>query len=130
MVEPQSDGSVQFRVFVSEADRVEVRGSFTSWDSDPLALEREPDADGWWVGSLTLPPGLHEFQYVIDGEDRLADYAANGVRQDAFGAWVSQLVVEHAGPGVIGRIQPDVPAAKPKKPADPLGDLPRHPLAA
>lgn len=130
MVEPTGDGGVRFRVFVSDAERVEVRGSFTSWDTDPVSLDREPDTDGWWVGSLTLPPGLHEFQYVIDGEGRLADYAANGVRQDAFGEWVSQLVIEHAGPDVIARIEPDAPAPQGTKPGDPLGALPRHPLAA
>lgn len=45
------------------ASRVEVQGSFTAWEAQPLARLR----DGEWGLAFPLPPGLHRFVVRVDG---------------------------------------------------------------
>ena len=85
------DGLVTFRLYRPAANRVDVQGSFNGWQS--LPLERIAGEPGWWTGSIKVEPGEHEFQYVIDNHEWIADYAASGVRRNAFGLWVSLLYV-------------------------------------
>jgi len=83
---------VEFRCFRPGAQRVEVIGSFTGWQSRPLELRNA--GNGWWIGGLILPPGDYEFQYRIDGTEVIADYAAGGVLFDRHAGWKSLLFVE------------------------------------
>jgi hypothetical protein len=92
MVDATSSSTRLFRLHRPDASRVEISGTFTGWDETPIALD--PSGDGWWTIELELPVGDHEFQYLIDRSTRLADYAANGVRLNSFGQWVSLLTVE------------------------------------
>jgi len=85
--------------------RVEISGSFTDWDAGRLEMINA--GDGWWELELDLPAGDYEFQYVIDHHTRLADFAANGVRLNGFGQWVSTLMIaptREVPVVVIGRI--------------------------
>jgi 1,4-alpha-glucan branching enzyme len=87
-------GELEFKVFAPHAATVEVLGSFTGWFARPVALVRSPE--GWWIGRVGVKPGDHDFQYRIDGEALMADYAAHGVRLNPFGQWVSRLAVPAA----------------------------------
>jgi len=49
------------------------------------------DSAGWWTAEIDLGPGDHEFQYLVDNDHWLADYAAGGLRLNRYGTWVSQL---------------------------------------
>jgi len=91
MVETLSDGKTVLWIFAPDASWIEVVGSFTGWGRSPLKMERL--GDGWFRAEVDLGPGEHEFHYRIDGRDTLADYAADGVRMNLFGSWVSHVRV-------------------------------------
>jgi hypothetical protein len=59
---------------VSNATDVSVAGSFSSWDPIPLS---DDDGNGLWGVSVVLPPGRHEYAFIINGRwwghDPLAD---------------------------------------------------------
>lgn len=84
-----------FRVFLPEATRVELVGTFTAWRAGAVPMVREDT--GWWSVSLDLEDGEHDFSYLVDASTWLADYAASGVKRNGFGGWVSQLQVGHDG---------------------------------
>lgn len=91
MVTQTSAHAVRFRVYMPEASRVDVVGTFTDWRERAVAMTR--DGEGWWSAELTLDTGDHEFQYLVDGLHWLADYAAGGLRMNRYGTWVSLLHV-------------------------------------
>lgn len=91
MVKALRNGSMQFRVYLPHAQRVELVGTFTGWRDHARALRREPP--GWWAIELEVSPGQHEFCYLVDGSIWLADYGASGVRMSRDGHWLSTLAV-------------------------------------
>lgn len=91
MITLQPDGTVEFRVFATDADRVQILGSFSGWEAGAIDMTRQ--GGGWFTARLRIEPGDHEFQYLIDGRQWLADYGAWGVRYNDYGLWVSQLSV-------------------------------------
>lgn len=91
MVTRLQSGELEFKIFVPAATTVEVLGSFTGWHDRPVPLQC--DGSGWWVGRAAVPPGDHHFQYRIDGEAWMADFAAHGVHMNRDGRWISRLAV-------------------------------------
>jgi 1,4-alpha-glucan branching enzyme len=91
MVTITERGTAVFRLFDSAAQRVEVRGSFTQWHANPIAMHAV--GEGWWEVEATIAPGDHEFQYLVDGVRWTTDYAASGVRLTRLGTWASLLHV-------------------------------------
>ncbi len=86
-----NEGTVDFKVFLPHAAKVDVMGDFTDWGRSRLKMTRE--YPGWWKASTKVPKGAHSFCYVIDDAIHLADYAAHGVKMDGSGKWVSELSV-------------------------------------
>lgn len=82
-----------FRVFFPHAAGVSLVGTFTQWSRRPVAMTRQ--FPGWWVATVPVPAGSHAFAYNVDGV-QVADFAAEGVEQDAAGKWVSRLTVAGA----------------------------------
>jgi len=72
-----------------EARQVLVAGSFNDWKPEltPLA----PAGDGRWVGDLTVPPGRHEYLFVVDGQ-WVTDPNAKETVANPFGGKNSVLV--------------------------------------
>ena len=64
---------VRFRLEVPEARSVRLAGSFTNWEA---RFELHEDAPGIWTGILPVPPGIHEYAFLVDGARWLADPAA------------------------------------------------------
>lgn len=105
MITIEPDGAVRFRVYLPDAGRVEVVGDFTGWQARPVSLVRE--TDGWWQRVVAVPPGDHSFQYLVNGEIWLPDFAAHGVEASGFGSWNSLLRLEGAPVGLCeGKPEP------------------------
>jgi len=58
--------SVEFSCHAPEAQAVFVAGSFNGWSTDALPLAGQ--ADGRWHALVPLPPGRHEYKFVVDGK--------------------------------------------------------------
>lgn len=56
---------VDMNSYSANFDKVYVSGSFNNWsgDANPLA---DPDLDGIWEGSITVPNGLYEYKITLD----------------------------------------------------------------
>ncbi len=70
---------IRFEFCHSTAKRVCVAGSFNGWSSSttPLAATGK----GRWLRDLWLPPGAHEYLFVVDGawvfDPKATDYVPN-----------------------------------------------------
>lgn len=74
-----SDDSVVFVLFAPDKKHIYLIGDFNNWLPDsPYQLSRE--GDRFWIGVGNLVPGKeYAFQYIIDGELRIADPYAEKV---------------------------------------------------
>lgn len=57
---------VDFRIHAPDAEQVCLAGSFNDWDPTARTLRKGKDAT--WKTWTTLPPGEHEYRFVVDGE--------------------------------------------------------------
>ena len=73
-----------------QAKTVYVAGSFNQWKPDQTPLI--PKGNGRWVGDLAVPPGKHEYLFVVDGQ-WLPDPNARESVQNPFGGKNSVLTV-------------------------------------
>ena len=64
------------------AEQVAVAGSFNGWNPEQAPMRREGDV---WVTALVLPPGVHEYMFVVDGTRWVSDPQASEQRDDGFG---------------------------------------------
>lgn len=72
------------------AREVFVAGDFNGWQPQATPLARQPD--GGWTVTLPLPPGPHEYRFVIDGRWEEDPGAARSV-PNPFGGCNSVLEV-------------------------------------
>jgi 1,4-alpha-glucan branching enzyme len=49
---------------------VRLAGSFNNWDAEARPLTRK-DGNGTYSVTLLLPPGRHEYKFVVNGEWRV-----------------------------------------------------------
>ncbi len=80
---------VQFRLDAPEASAVRLAGSFTGWQPSYALNEGAP---GVWTILVPLPPGVHDYQFVVDDSEWRPDPAAPRV-EDGFGGENSQVAV-------------------------------------
>jgi hypothetical protein len=73
---------VRFTLVAAGAHKVAVAGDFNGWDPEgtPLVL----DGQGRFAASVRLPPGAHEYMFIVDGQ-WVTDPAASERRPDGFG---------------------------------------------
>lgn len=74
-----------------KAQRVEISGNFTNWQSVPLVPSGK---NGYWEISLELPAGEHHYTFIVDGSKYLPDPTVATQESDDFGATNSILKVE------------------------------------
>ena len=79
------------------SSRVFIAGSFNAWHADAAALVWD-QASSAFTGDLLLPPGVHTYKFVIDGEWLLSSTCAIFVD----GAGYRNHAVTVAGPRPIG----------------------------
>lgn len=48
------------------AGSVLIAGTFNNWSSTATPMTRR--SDGRWVAHLKLPPGHHEYKFIVDGK--------------------------------------------------------------
>ncbi len=81
-------GQAELRFAVPGASRVALAADWTGWQ--PVLMERAPD--GRWLLRVTLAPGVHRFNLVVDGERWIVPEGVASV-DDGFGGKTSLLVV-------------------------------------
>jgi len=57
-----------FRIVDPAAERVLLVGDFTEWQKRGIPMEK--GANGLWTATVTLPPGAHNYLFIVDGEWR------------------------------------------------------------
>ena len=61
----QGTRNLCFSLSCGDVQTVYLAGSFNDWNSQATPLRRH--RDGRWACELALPPGRHEYQFVVDG---------------------------------------------------------------
>jgi len=85
--------AVSFEIMAPQANRVFLAGSFNGWK--PAAVALAYSTGGRWTTKLSLPPGQHEYRFVVDGR-WVADPFCTTCLPNPFGGLNS--VVEVAAP--------------------------------
>ena len=80
----KSNALVRFVLYAPDAKRVDIIGGFNGWKTGVTPLN-DIDGDGFWAAMVSLKPGEHEYQFVIDEKDRIVDPLAQLIRPDGFG---------------------------------------------
>ena len=80
---------VQFRLDAPDASSVRLAGSFTGWEPEYALHEGSP---GIWSILVPLPPGVHEYSFMVDDLEWRPDPAAPRVN-DGFGGENSRVAV-------------------------------------
>ena len=86
---------VQVRLDAPDASRVQLAGNFTNWKPS-VAMKRT--GSGVWTVVLPLDAGVHNYAFIVDGEQWTPDPMAPAV-SDGFGGMNSQLAVLTPDPG-------------------------------
>jgi hypothetical protein len=84
------DGAVvvRFTLVAEGAKKVTVAGDFNGWNPEGTPLDQH--GNGSFAGTIKLPPGAHEYMFVVDGK-WVTDPAATEQRPDGFGRTNSVL---------------------------------------
>ena len=69
------------------AASVWLTGSFTNWGGNPGAgaVELVKGGDGVWTVMKTMDAGSHQYKFIVDGNNWIADPANPNVVDDGFG---------------------------------------------
>ena len=66
------------------ARTVQAAGDFNGWNPTETPLEQA--SNGAWTVTIPLEPGRYEYQFVVDGEQWIADPFAVEQNDDGFGS--------------------------------------------
>lgn len=78
-------GTVRFEFTLPSAARaVALVGDFNGWDERATPMAQR-GADGTWSARIPLPPGRHQYAFVVDGRRWLVDPLAPQVPDGGFG---------------------------------------------
>jgi len=80
--------SVRFRLKTAGAERVELIGDFSDWR--PLRMTRRGDV---WETEVMLPPGTHQFAFLVDGGSWTIPDHAPGIVEDGWNRRNATLVI-------------------------------------
>ncbi len=80
---------VQFHLEAPTASDVRLAGSFTNWQPAYALHQASP---GVWTATLPLAPGVHQYVFVVDGQQWVPDPHARQV-DDGFGGVNSQIAL-------------------------------------
>jgi len=57
-----------FSITAPAAGKVLLVGDFTNWQQRPITMKK--GSEGVWTASVGLPPGKHNYLFIVDGEWR------------------------------------------------------------
>lgn len=98
---PQPSRQVDFVLDCNGAEHVFVCGDFNDWQPTSLRMIGSSDL-GLWEKRLVLPPGRHEYKFVVDGQWQHDRDARENVLNE-FGTLNSVVeVAAHVGPAKSG----------------------------
>jgi hypothetical protein len=80
---------VQIQLHAPGAHRVQLAGSFTAWEPSVPLHEVQP---GVWSAVVAVQPGVHDYTFLVDGQDWTVDPYTPQV-DDAFGGRNNRLPV-------------------------------------
>jgi hypothetical protein len=84
--------AIQFVLAAPGASRVSLVGDFNGWDSAATPL-RPVGAAGVWSVEVPVPPGRHEYAFVIDGREWRPDPTAPRALANEYGPPNSVITV-------------------------------------
>ncbi len=94
-MDSSGQGTLPVRFVLHDADAsaraVSVIGGFNGWQAGASTMRHDPAA-GVWVLETRLPPGDHEYMFLVDGRP-VADPQARLTRDDGFGNVNAILIV-------------------------------------
>lgn len=79
--------------YAPKAREVQLVGTFSNWTPGIFPL-KGPDAVGYWVIVVNLPPGRYEYAFLINGSKLVPDDDGEAVRPDSFGGENSVLLLK------------------------------------
>jgi len=82
--------SHRFVLYQPDAHRVEITGSFLSWETVPM---KKTGTSGYWEAVLEVPAGEHRLCYILEGSRRIPDPTIPIREKDDFGGENSILAV-------------------------------------
>jgi 1,4-alpha-glucan branching enzyme len=82
--------TVEITLSAPQAKAVAIAGTFNNWDPSKTPMRRVRNGD--WSARVTLPPGRHEYRFVVDGQ-WLSDPGARESVPNPYGATNSVLAV-------------------------------------
>ena len=85
--------AVNFICNAPQAQSVSLVGDFNGWDPQRTRMIRL-DHEGRWTARLKLPPGVHQYSFVIDGSTWVPDPGAKTTLADGFGGRNSVIIVD------------------------------------
>jgi hypothetical protein len=83
---------VRFVLVAPDARNVSVVGDFNNWNRATTVLAPSGN-NGVWITSVALPPGRHEYAFIVDGERWMPDPLASVTIHDDFGTASSIVTV-------------------------------------
>lgn len=86
----------RFVLVAPEASSVRLTGDFVSWSPDGIALQ-DPRGTGVWTADVTLPPGVYQYTFVVNGSEWVPDPRAVSQVDDGFGQLNSVVIVPGEG---------------------------------
>lgn len=57
---------VSFTLSAPDARNVKLAGDFTGWEDAAREMTRQ--RNGSWKATVTVPPGQHEYRFIVDGQ--------------------------------------------------------------
>jgi hypothetical protein len=85
----------RFVLVAPEAESVILTGDWVDWATDQLPL-RQLRGSGVWTVDVPVPPGVHEYSFIVDGTEWRSDPLADTWTDDGFGRTNSVLMVSGA----------------------------------
>jgi 1,4-alpha-glucan branching enzyme len=83
---------VRFVFLAPQASSVVMVGDFNNWDRGVTPLHRVGLAGAWSV-AVSLPPGLHQYAFIVDGTEWTPDPATSTTVSDEFKTTTSLIDV-------------------------------------